>query len=209
MRGPIVALRIVIDQCLHVLRYWKCFAKIYPFHEYPRISSGCFFQGKKRISLGKKVQLARSVSLLTGSQGYISVGSLSGIGCFTMLQAVGGNISIGEDTTIGEFSSLYGQGGLQIGNNVMIAAGCRIIPNQHTFDDPYATINKQPCRSSGITIHDGVWIGANVCILDGVTIGGGAIVGAGSVVTRDIPDYAIAVGVPAKVIKYRPGYLPQ
>mgnify|MGYP001323331499 CR=1 FL=1 len=57
--------------------------------------------------------------------------------------------------------------------------------------------------SDGIVIENDVWLGTGVRVLDGVTIGEGAVVGAGSVVTKSIPSYAIAVGVPAKVIKYR------
>ena len=78
--------------------------------------------------------------------------------------------------------------------------------SSHPFPDfvSFGIVEKNvPLEHKTITLGNDVWIGANVCILSGVKIGDGAIVGAGSVVTKDIPSYAIAVGNPAKVIKYR------
>ena len=68
-------------------------------------------------------------------------------------------------------------------------------------------IMDQDFESRGpLVVGDGAWLGAGVTVLDGMRIGIGSVVGAGSVVTRDIPDYAVAVGVPARVIGYREGY---
>lgn len=72
---------------------------------------------------------------------------------------------------------------------------------QH-YSSKYWTKNYMEMRKQ-ITIKNDVWIGCNAVILKGVTIGNGAVIGAGAIVTKDIPDFAIAVGVPAKVIKYR------
>ena len=91
-----------------------------------------------------------------------------------------------------------------IGANCMIAARCAFMPYQHSFADTSRPMREQPLTSRGdIIIEDDVWLGLNVCVMDGVTIGRGAVIGAGSVVTRDIPPYAIAGGVPARVISYR------
>jgi acetyltransferase-like isoleucine patch superfamily enzyme len=141
------------------------------------------------------------------SKGEISIGDRSAICRYAVIQAAGGNISIGSHTIIGDFCSLYGQGGLIIGDKVMIASGCRIIPNQHTFENIDLPIIDQHCKSSGISIQDGVWMGSNAIVLDGVHIGQGAIIGAGSVVTHSIPAFSIAVGVPARVIRTRPGHV--
>jgi acetyltransferase-like isoleucine patch superfamily enzyme len=95
-------------------------------------------------------------------------------------------------------------GNIIIGANCMIAPRCAFTPYQHDFADTHRPIREQPLTSQGdIIIEDDVWLGLNVCVMDGVTIGQGAIVGAGAVVTKDIPPYAIAGGVPARVIRFR------
>jgi acetyltransferase-like isoleucine patch superfamily enzyme len=95
---------------------------------------------------------------------------------------------------------LYGHGGLRIGNFVRIATHCVLVPANHGFDRLDVPIARQPVQALGITIEDDVWIGANSVVLDGVTIGRGAIIGAGTVVTKDVRPYAICVGNPARVI---------
>lgn len=95
-------------------------------------------------------------------------------------------------------------GSIIIGANCMIAPRCAFTPYQHSFADISRPMREQPLTSRGdIIIEDDVWLGLNACVMDGVTIGRGAIVGAGAVVTNDIPPYAIAGGVPARVISYR------
>jgi acetyltransferase-like isoleucine patch superfamily enzyme len=128
--------------------------------------------------------------------------------CFAQVASHGGVIRIGCDSLVGDYSNLYGQGGLEIGSNVMIASGVRIVANSHTFDRLDIPISQQPCVSRGIRIGDGVWIGTNAVILDGVSIGDGAVVAAGAVVTKEVPPFAIVGGVPARLIKMRPGVQP-
>lgn len=87
-------------------------------------------------------------------------------------------------------------GGLTIEDNTLVAINCTVLTNNHDFyDRPVIT-----CKP--VHIKKNVWIGANVTILAGVTIGENAIVGACSVVTKDVPDNAVVVGNPARVIKY-------
>lgn len=95
-------------------------------------------------------------------------------------------------------------GNIIIGANCMIAARCAFTPYQHGFADTHRPMREQALTSRGdIVIEDDVWLGLNVSVMGGVTIGQGAIVGAGAVVTKDIPPYAIAGGVPARVIRFR------
>ena len=95
-------------------------------------------------------------------------------------------------------------GSVIIGANCMIADRCALTPYQHGFGDVEHPMREQPLTSRGDTVlEDDVWLGVNVCVMDNVTIGRGAIVGAGAVVTSDIPPYAIAGGVPARVIRFR------
>jgi len=96
-----------------------------------------------------------------------------------------------------------------VGGEIRIGKWCLIGPNvlmrtaDHRFDDPNTLIRQQGHAALDIHIDDDVWIGANAVILGGVHIGRGAVIGAGAVVTKDVPSLAIAVGVPAKVIKFR------
>ncbi len=88
---------------------------------------------------------------------------------------------------------------VSIGNNVFIGPQCGFYTAIHPLDVAQRNLGIE--KASPITIQDNVWIGGKVCILPGVTIGEGAVIGAGSVVTKDIPPYSLAVGNPAKVIR--------
>ncbi len=112
-------------------------------------------------------------------------------------------IRIGHHVTINEGVFLDGFGGLTIGDHCRIAHGCSFISEDHVFDDPDTPIWKQGKRASPIIVEEDVWCGCGVKIMRGVTIGRGSVIAAGSVVTRDIPPYSIAMGVPARVVRQR------
>lgn len=116
-----------------------------------------------------------------------------------------GYIKIGRDCSIQYGCLLYGVGGLEIGDNTRIAAHTVITPMNHIFSDPNVPIWRQGETAVGIKIGNDVWIGSDVKILDGVEIGDGSVIGAGSIVTKSIPPYSVALGVPAKVVKRRGG----
>jgi acetyltransferase-like isoleucine patch superfamily enzyme len=134
---------------------------------------------------------------------FIDIGANSYLCSSCVIKAFNGWIKMGHDCTVNEFAVLHGDGGLEIGNDVRIAAQVRIIAMNHIYDDPEVPIRLQGIRANGIKIEDDVWLGIGTTVLDGVTIGKGSVIGAGAVVTKDIPPYSIAVGVPAKVIKKR------
>ena len=120
-----------------------------------------------------------------------------------MLLAHGGEIVLGENCSVNPFCVLYGHGGLHIGNYVRIATHCVFVPANHVFDDPDMPIARQGQTTEGIRIGDDVWLGAGCRVLDGVVIGQGAVIGAGSVVTKEVPSMTIVAGVPARVIGSR------
>lgn len=121
-----------------------------------------------------------------------------------MLQAKTGTIRMGARTTLGSNSVVVSMAGVELGDAVLCAGGVYISAGAYRVDDTERPIMDQEAYSKDpIRIGDHAWIGTGAIILDGVTIGRGAVIGAGAVVTRDIPDYAIAVGSPAKVIKTR------
>ena len=106
------------------------------------------------------------------------------------------NVKIGKNVNIMNGVLMMSAGGITIEDNVRIAANVQLISNNH---DPY---DRYVITCKPILIKEGAWIGAGATILPGVTVGKYAIVGANSVVSKDIPDYAVAVGTPAKVVKY-------
>lgn len=119
--------------------------------------------------------------------------------------AVKSFLSIGNHVFIGEYNNLrIGGGKLIIGNNVSISEHITMVVSNHGMKkDLLHQQQHWDTNRTGIIIEDDVWIGANSVILPGVTIKKGAVVGAGSVVTKDVPSYAIVCGNPAHVIKYR------
>ena len=116
----------------------------------------------------------------------------------------GGSVRIGRDTHIQPNCQFSGyKAAIEIGCEVQIAPRCAFYPYDHglSLEEP---IFKQALTTKGkITIEDDAWLGFGVIVLSGVRIGKGAVVGAGSVVSSSIPDGAIAVGVPARVVKFR------
>ena len=109
--------------------------------------------------------------------------------------------SFGNNVSIHEMCYIDAQGGLTIGSDVSIAHGTTVMTTEHDFSQPDQNTRDAPCIMSPVTIGNDVWIGAGVRILAGVSIGEHVVIGAGSVVTKDIPSSTLAVGVPARCIK--------
>jgi acetyltransferase-like isoleucine patch superfamily enzyme len=126
----------------------------------------------------------------------IAIGANSTVhmGCFV----TGRNIRIGHDTVINRNTYLDGRGGLSIGSCVTISPESYILSLDHDPQSPTFEAVARP-----VVIEDHVWIGARAMLLPGVKLGKGCVVGAGAVASRDVPDFSIAVGVPASVIGQR------
>jgi len=108
---------------------------------------------------------------------------------------IGNNCEINED--------VYIQSAI-IGNYVLIAQRVAILAVTHKFDSLEVPIIKQgSTKANPVIIEDDVWIGRNVVVMPGLRLGKGSIIGAGAIVTKDVPKYAIVGGVPAKIIRYR------
>jgi acetyltransferase-like isoleucine patch superfamily enzyme len=121
----------------------------------------------------------------------------------------GAEIVIGKNTSVHPWCQLRAHlSSIEIGAGVMIAAGCALYSYDHGIAGG-STIREQALTSRGpIIVDEGAWLGTGSIVLSGVRIGKGAVIGAGSVVTRDVPEFAIAVGNPARVMKYRNTSLP-
>jgi acetyltransferase-like isoleucine patch superfamily enzyme len=110
-------------------------------------------------------------------------------------------ITIGKRSLIGEACVLRGQGGITIGDDVFLAPLVQMLAVNHVFHDTTRPISLQGITCQGIIVEDGAWIGSGAIILDGTRIGRNAVVGAGAVVTKDVPPYSIAVGNPARIVR--------
>jgi acetyltransferase-like isoleucine patch superfamily enzyme len=113
-----------------------------------------------------------------------------------------GRISIGGGSLLNLNVMVAAVDRVTIGEHCMLANGCLITDGNHRFDDPDRPVPWQGFTSKGpVTIGDNVWFGANVVVTNGVTIGRRSVIGANSVVTEDVPEFSIAAGAPARVLR--------
>lgn len=158
---------------------------------------------KKRLKRCSKVVIGTGCEFLSPES--ICADGLVNIGKGGFFSAEGGAIFIGNKTSFNSNVHINAS----VGGTVQIGESCLIGPNVvmrtagHRFDNPDVPICQQGHIIKDIFIEDNVWIGASAVILGGVRIGAGAVIGAGSVVSRNIASMTVAVGVPAKVIKNR------
>jgi acetyltransferase-like isoleucine patch superfamily enzyme len=129
-------------------------------------------------------------------------------GC--IVSGKGGSLHIGPRVNVGAHSQIWSIGGLSIGADTLIAGQCYIGGGGYDPDGPTdVPLSEQRVIPDAMQIGADCWLGARVVVLPGVTLGQGCVIGAGSVVTRDIPPYSIAAGVPARVIRRRRGAPPE
>jgi acetyltransferase-like isoleucine patch superfamily enzyme len=113
----------------------------------------------------------------------------------------GGFVEIGDNVQLGAMNFVTGQGGLIIGDSVLIAPMVSLVANEHGFEDTTLPVREQAETPRSKSVGGHGWIGTGVTVLGGVHIGDHVVIGANSVVTRDIESYCVAVGVPARVIR--------
>lgn len=132
----------------------------------------------------------------------ISIGRNVYIGHDSILHGYYKNkFAIEDDTWIGPQCYFHAAGGITIGTRVGIGPGVKILTSTHEIKHGAGPILNKPLVFAAVQIKDGADIGMGAIIMPGVTIGRGAMIGAGAVVTRDIPDFSVALGVPARVIR--------
>lgn len=183
------------------------------YWDYTKVVIYSGYIGGRLKKCGKHFTVKPTLLLMCGSQ-YISVGDSVLIGKGVQLTAwdrsTSGQqftpcITIGNNSSIGDYSHVTCINRIVIGNNVLMGKNILISDNAHGASDKdliSTAPNYRPLYSKGpVIIEDNVWIGEKSSILPGVHIGYGAIIGAGSVVTKDVPPMAVVGGNPAKVIK--------
>ena len=183
-----------------MFQWLKMFADLLPGRIGWRFRS--YVVGKKLIH-GEGLYVGRFVDV----RGLVVVGDNVRIFDFCRLHASDdGKIVVGNnvDFTVNVAVTASNGGKVTIGDNCLFAPNLMLRASDHGFADPNIPIKNQPHQAGTIVIGDDVWIGANSVVTRNVNIGSHAIVGAGAVVTNHVPDWAIVMGVPATVKKFRP-----
>ena len=161
-----------------------------------------------------KIWMSLYIMIFRNWSEYMGGGGLRILAAKRFLKFCGSNINIGVGARIHKNTVLGNNSGIgrnceitdavTIGNDVLMGPDVYILTQNHNFENTEQLIRKQGFRGiQPVEIGDNVWIGARVIILPGVHIGSGAVIGAGSIVTKDIPQNVVVVGNPAKIIKVR------
>ncbi len=158
-----------------------------------------------KIHIGSNVVI--DDNCLVDAKGDTNSGIRIGDGVFvgrnTILSCKNGDIELADGANLGFNCEVFSASRVTIGKRVLMAAYTYVIGGDHDFSDPSKSVLDQTRTSAGVTIGDGVWLGAGAKILDGVTLGDGAVIGAGAVVRESVPANAIAVGIPARIVGSR------
>jgi acetyltransferase-like isoleucine patch superfamily enzyme len=138
----------------------------------------------------------------------ISIGEGVFVGRNTILSCKNGDIVIDDRANIGFNCEIFSASRVRVGKSILMAAYTYLVGGDHLYDRVDIPVLEQGRTARGIEVDDHVWLGTHVVVTDGSRIGRDAIVGAGAVVVGEIPDFAIATGIPAKVIRDRRGAAP-
>ncbi len=171
----------------------------------PAFGKGVSIRVPRNISLGAGVLVDDYATLdVRGSEAGIALGDRVSVGRFSIIAAKYGTISISSGCNIGSSCRIATNSSVSMGESVLVGAYCYIGPGNHTEGNEDEPLITRPMDiRGGVEIGEHAWLGARVTVLDGVKIGKHAIIGAHSLVTSDVPDWGVAVGTPAKVIKIR------
>ena len=171
--------------------------------------------GKATCVLGHGAKLTSTARIrnISGDSNHIRIADHSLVAGELLVFPHGGSISVGEWSYIGEGARIWSSGSIAIGDRVLISHNVNIFDSlthplgarqrhaqfreiMQTGHPRSIDLGEQP-----VTVGNDAWVGANACVLRGITIGEGAVIGAGSVVTHDVPPFTIVAGSPARVIR--------
>lgn len=155
-----------------------------------------------RAGFGAGCDIGPGLFLKMGLSGKVNFGEQCVLDRFMTIETHGA-LTVGARTIFGHHCTIGALASVEIGADCLIADLVDIRDNDHNFERLDIPTSQQGASVAPVKIGRNVWLGAKVTVVKGVTIGDNAIVGANAVVTKDIPANAIAVGVPAKVVKYR------
>lgn len=158
-----------------------------------------------KIHIGDNVVIDDHVVLDAKGQNNegIRIGNGVFVGRNTILNCKNGDIVLEDRVNLSFNCLIFSASLVKVGADNLIAAYCYLVGGTHHFDNPDIPVLDQERESRGIVIGPGGWIGAHVTVFDGAQVGKHAVIGAGSLVNRNIPDYTIAAGSPVRIIKRR------
>lgn len=172
-----------------------------------RIGSRTRIANKKNIQLGENVIIQDNVQIIVGKNQSLKIGNKSKIGSYSIIKCDFSKektgFSCGENFGCGDFCFFGCAGGIKIGDNVIMGQSVRFHAQNHNYKEKSIPIREQGTTEVGITIGTDCWIGSGVTILDGVHIGNGCVLGANSLINKNVPDYSVVVGNPMKIITKR------
>jgi acetyltransferase-like isoleucine patch superfamily enzyme len=162
------------------------------------LHDGVILAGQIRLGAGVTVQKMAEL------KGNVDVGDGATIAAYSFISTMPeGRIRIGRQTLVNVYSVIGAGQSVEIGDDCIFAAHINITDSSHAFEQRVDSPRHGPASSRPVAIGNGSWLGAGVKVLQGVKVGEGCVVGAGAVVNADLPDFAIAVGVPARVLRLR------
>jgi acetyltransferase-like isoleucine patch superfamily enzyme len=185
--------RVVSRWYLSVGRLWRRFAS----RLHSSLIGGAFAAFGPGTILEAPLRLSGESRIAVGRDVFVGAGS--------WLQTVGEGpvaLEIGDGTSMSGSCVLSAAESVRIGRKVLFARNVYVSDHNHSFGDPTRSVIEQGlAEARPVEIGDGAWLGENVVVCPGVTIGRGAVVGANAVVLESIPEFAVAVGVPARVVR--------
>lgn len=184
--------RFIIGSDLYGWRYWR---QLYRFVRFKLLHPGIRTEGF--------VFFPRHYDISKGKGAEFTIGAWVWIGEGCAFRSHEGVLRIGRKTTFGGKNTINCYERVEIGEECLFADDIYIVDFDHWYLDPHMSIRSQGIRKEPIIISPNVWVAEKATILRGVTIGQGAVVGSMSLVIRDVPDYGVVGGVPAKILKYR------
>ncbi|MBN1423003.1 hypothetical protein JXA88_00465 [Candidatus Fermentibacteria bacterium] len=170
------------------------------------IGQGVIIRHPHKIHIGSSVVIDDGVVLDAkgGPETGITIGDGVVLSRGTILSCKGSTITLGEKVNMSIGCLVHAAGPVRLGRYCMLAARCYLVGvGNHGMDRTDIPMMAQHVASQGITLDDDVWLGAHVVILDGVTIGQGSVVGACSMLAKDLPPCSVAVGAPARIVRTR------
>ena len=179
-------------------------------------SKGIIFAAKgSKVQFGHKIKVGSGLNLMEyatlNALSYegvdignnFTLGKYAIIECTGVLRDVGNSLKIGNNVGVNHYCFIGVRGNITIGDNVIFGPRVNVFSENHIFNSLDVPIKNQGVEKKDTIIGNDVWIGASVSIMPGVKIGNGCVIAAGSVVTKDVPDFSVIAGVPAKIIKNR------